>query len=191
MNRLTLLIYMMGCLAAPATTSVGEPHHNASEHQFVEVAVPPLGSGSFRFPRPDEILEIEVELYKSSRTQGIPLFKVDPTYTDKTLQFFEAAVINETPWILWPDTGSLKLTLKSGETMRVAVHDIWVKRPLEFSIRGVRLVQQTTHWEKLDEEDGIGSFESAVSKIYYWQTGHCVRKPTAATLKQLGLDKEP
>ncbi len=154
----------------------------------IDVLVPPLDTGAFRIPGRDEIKEVYVEVFNSHiKLPDIDSFKVDTKHIDKIYQYFEGAEVDREPLVLFPDIGSVRLKLKSGETVRVAIHSISAKAPQNFSILGVRLRQNRAKWVKSGESE---VYEGLVRRIYFWQTGHYTFKVSDSVLKEQQAERE-
>ncbi len=160
---------------------------NNNNDDGITVNVPALGVAAFRIPARDEIKEMEVELHRVSEDEPeIRVFKIDDKYIDEVYRFFENARIDRMPLVGFPDTGSVKLRMKTGEVMPIGIHQVIADKPLQFSIMGVRLKQSERSFKA---RHGCGAFEGYLRKIYFWQTGHITVRVPGDTLHKIGFEE--
>ncbi len=130
--------------------------------------LPSLGQMAFRIPAREDIKHVQVELFNLDGPD-IKQFIIDDEYVDDVYWLIDDCKVDSIPYIVYPDFGSIRLVLKSGEVITFAMHQTASKTPQQFSILGVRLRQNHEKWEK---NKSRSDFESFVRRMYYQQTGN-------------------
>ncbi|MGV3606489.1 MAG: hypothetical protein ACO1RA_08770 [Planctomycetaceae bacterium] len=152
-------------------------------------SVPPLGFMAFRIPEREEIKRVQLELFNSSGDlPDIKPFDVDEKYIDEIYWFLDKCEVDTIPYVVYPDYGSIRLVLKSGEVMTIALHQTGSKTPQQFSMMGVRIKQNSKNWT---ENKSRSDLEHLVRRIYYQQTGHFTFDVPGDSLDQHELSVRP
>lgn len=164
------------------------------KEQFVSCSVPPLGFMAFRIPDREKIQRVQLELFNS--TGDLPEIKqfdvdekyIDEKYIDEIYWFLDKCEVDTIPYVVYPDYGSIRLVLKSGEVVTIALHQTGSKTPQQFSMMGVRLKQNSKNWK---ENKSRSDLEPFVRRIYYQQTGHFTFDVPRDVLDQQELSVRP
>lgn len=148
-----------------AKSTRGELRTEVADHGDIQVTIPPLGTGFFRIPDRSEIKEIRIELYNATLGDA-PLdeFTVTGDDIDAIYKYFDGGEVDVSPIVISPETVCLRLQLETGEIIHIIVFGFYAKRPLSFSLMGVRMTQNRDEWAR-GSKNPAGSFHDLVRRL--------------------------
>lgn len=148
------------------------------EGRTTSVYVPTIETGLYKLPSRADIESIKAELYRindlGSIRPSVDAFVVPDSHVERVLRFFDSPAIDRSPRLQWPEAGSIKITEKDGNVIRIGYYTRIGKGPLAYSIHGVRCYDEDS-----DVGDNAARIDLLLRDAYQSVTGHITTHPLA------------